>query len=81
MDKKVSSESVFKDILRRTRKKYSSEARTVFPVYAIEKAFPPTYTIAGVKISWRQVRSVLRAIPPEKPAPMKCLTIKNKTYT
>ena len=27
MDKKVSSESVFKDILRRTRKKYSSEEK------------------------------------------------------
>ena len=27
MDKKVSSESVFKDIRRRTRKKYSSEEK------------------------------------------------------
>ena len=50
----------------------ASEARTVFPVCAVEKVFPPTYTTAGVKISWRQVRSVLRVIPPENPAPMKC---------
>jgi hypothetical protein len=35
-----------------------SEARAVFPVCTVEKVFPPTYTIAGVKISWRQVRSV-----------------------
>ena len=51
MDKKVSSESVFKDIRRRTRKKFlrredspllmASEERTVFPVCAVEKVFPP----------------------------------------
>ena len=28
----------------------ASEARTVFPVCAVEKVFPPTYTIAGVRI-------------------------------
>ena len=27
----------------------ASEARTVFPVCAVEKVFPPTYTTAGVK--------------------------------
>jgi hypothetical protein len=58
MDKKVSGESVVKDIRRRTRKKYSSEVKTVFPACAVKKVFLPTYTTAGAKIFWRPVRNV-----------------------
>jgi hypothetical protein len=59
----------------------ASEARIVFLACVVEKVFPPTYTTAGVKISWEQVRSVLQAIPPEKPVPMKWLILKKKTNT
>jgi hypothetical protein len=59
----------------------ASEARIVFPVCAVEKIYPPTYTTTRVKISWESVRSVLQALPPEKPAPMKCLTLKKKPDT
>jgi hypothetical protein len=45
--------------------------RTVFQVCAVEKVYLPTFTIAGVKISWRPVRNGSWEIQPEKPAPMK----------
>ena len=82
MDKKVSSESVVKDIQRRTRKKYSSEEKIRIVIDGLRgedsisslcrrEGIPPTYTTAGVKIFLEtfKVRSVLQAIPPEKPAP------------
>jgi hypothetical protein len=56
-----------------------SEGKIVFPIYADEKVFPPTFTTAGVKIFWQQVRSGLWAIRPDKLAPMKWLTLKKKT--
>ena len=63
MDKKVSSESVFEDIRRRTRKKYSSEEKIciVFDDLRGEDSISslcrregiPDNLYAGVKISWR----------------------------
>jgi len=47
------------------------EVSTVLQVCAVEKVFPPTCTIAGVKISWRQARNGPWEIQPEKPASMK----------
>jgi hypothetical protein len=40
--------------------------RTVFQVCAVEKVFPTTCTIAGVKIAWRPVRNGSWEIQPEK---------------
>jgi transposase len=87
MDKKVSGESVIKDIRYRTRKKYSSEEKIhividglrgedSIPIYAVKKVFPPTYTTAGVKIFWEQARIVLWMIRPEKLTSIKWLTLK-----
>ena len=54
------------------------EVRTVFPVCVVEKVSPPTCTMAGEKISWKQVRNVLWEIPSEKPAPMKWYDLKKE---
>jgi len=83
MNKKVSSESVVKDIRRRTRKKYSSEEKirivleglrgedSISSLCRREGISANLYTIAGVKISWRPVRNGSWEIQPEKPVPMK----------
>ena len=83
MNKKVSSESVVKDIRRRTRKKYSSEEKIRIvldgiPTSAVEKAFPPTYTTAGAKIFWKPVRSVSWETPPARRTHVKSLILKKR---
>ena len=82
MNKKVSSESVVKDIRRRTRKKYSSEEKIRIVLDGLRgedsisslcrrEGIPANLYYRWSKISWRQVRNGSWEIQPEKPAPMK----------
>jgi transposase len=88
MGKKVSSESVVKYIRRRTPKKYSSEEKIRIVIDGLrgEDSISSLCRREGIPAnlyySWSkdflEVGSVLWAIPPEKPAPLKCLTLKIK---
>ena len=87
MDKKVSGESVVKDIRRRTRKKYSSEEKIRIVIDSLrgedsifnlcrQEGIPANLYYRWSKIFWKQLRSGLFTIRPEKLAPMKWLTLK-----
>ena len=87
--KKVSSESLVKDIRRKTRKKYSSEekirivleglrAKKVLPAFVAERASLPTYTTAGVRISLKRARNVLWEIQLVRPTLWKLPILKRE---
>jgi len=89
MNKKVSSESVVKDIRRRTRKKYSSEEKIRIVLDGIRgedsisnlcrrEGIPANYTTAGAKISWKPVRSVSWETPPASRTHVKSLILKKR---
>ena len=73
MNKKVSSESIVKDIRRRTRKKYSSEEKIhiVLESLRVEENIANLCRCKG--ISWNQVKSASWEIQPEKPTLMKLM--------
>jgi transposase len=91
MDKKVSGESVVKDIRRRTRKKYSSEEKIRIVIDGLrgEDSISNLCRREGIPTNlcyrWSKdfleagKKSGLWAIRPEKLAPMKWLTLKKKT--
>ena len=90
MNKKVSSESVVKDIRRRTRRKYSSEEKIRIVLEGLRgeesianlcrrEGIPDIYITAGAKISWRQVRNGSWEIQPERPVLVKPPILKRKT--
>ena len=92
MNKKVSSESVFKYIRSITRKKYSSEEKIRIVIDGLRgedsisslcrrEGIPANLYYCSSKDFLKVVRSVLQAIPLKKPGPLKCLTLKNKMDT